>query len=75
MSGVIDKNIWKLGFGYMRLPRKDGAFDMEQICSMVDAFISAGGSYFDAAFVYEGAEAALCETVLKRYPRDSVYIG
>jgi predicted aldo/keto reductase-like oxidoreductase len=59
----------------MRLPRKDGAFDMAQICEMADAFIESGGTYFDAAYVYEGAEAALCESVLKRYPRENVQIA
>jgi len=67
--------IGKLGFGYMRLPRKYGKFDMDQICKMADAFIESGGTYFDTAYVYSGSEEALCESVLKRYPRDKVQIA
>ena len=70
----MDK-IGRLGFGYMRLPRKGAEFDTEQIKKMADAFIDSGGTYFDAAFVYEGAEAALCESVVKRYPRENFRIA
>ena len=76
MPGTIQKEkISKLGFGYMRLPRKDGIFDMEQIIKMADTYLGSGGTYFDAAYVYEGAEAALCESVIKRYPRDMFQIA
>jgi len=75
MSNTIQENIWKLGFGYMRLPKKDGGFDMEQINAMADTFIGSGGTYFDAAYVYEGAEVALRESVIKRYPRERVQIA
>ena len=76
MSGRIDtEKISKLGFGYMRLPRNGGKFDMEQIKKMADKFIESGGTYFDAAFVYEGAEVALRESVITRYPRDKVQIA
>ena len=76
MPGTIDtEKIGKLGFGYMRLPRKGSEMDMEQIKKMADAFIESGGTYFDAAFVYEGAEVALRESVIKRYPRDSIQIA
>jgi len=74
-QSILTEKIGKLGFGYMRLPRKDGAFDMKQICKMADTFIESGGTYFDTAFVYEGAEVALGESVIKRYPRDNVYIA
>ncbi|MCL2045929.1 MAG: aldo/keto reductase [Oscillospiraceae bacterium] len=72
---ILKKNIGKLGFGYMRLPQKDGGNDMEQIIRMADAFIEGGGTYFDAAFVYQGAEVALRESVIERYPRDSFQIA
>ena len=75
MPDLITEKIAKLGFGYMRLPRKGGGFDSEQINRMADAFLDSGGSYFDAAFVYEGAEAALRESVIKRYPRERVHIA
>jgi len=67
--------IWKLGFGYMRLPRKGKGFDLEQINKMADAFLESGGTYFDTAYVYEGAEIALRESVVKRHPRDKFRIA
>lgn len=75
MPNTINEKISKLGFGYMRLPEKDGAFDTDQISKMADAYIKGGGNYFDAAYVYEGAEVALRESVIKRYPRQSVHIA
>ena len=75
MPDSITEGISKLGFGYMRLPRKGDGFDLEQIKMMADVFIENGGTYFDAAFVYEGAEVALRESVIKRYPRESVKIA
>ncbi|MDR0838493.1 MAG: aldo/keto reductase [Oscillospiraceae bacterium] len=64
----------KLGFGYMRLPRKDGKFDEEAVNEMVDTFLARGYTYFDTAFVYEGSEEALSKSLVKRYPRDSFSI-
>ena len=76
MSGTIQtEKIGKLGFGYMRLPRKNGKFDYEQINKMADAFIASGGNYFDTAYVYTGAEVAFRESVVKRYPRESYLIA
>lgn len=76
MTGTIHtENIGKLGFGYMRLPRKNGVFDMAQIKKMADTFLENGGTYFDAAYVYEGAEIAIRETVIKRYPRQRMQIA
>lgn len=65
----------KLGFGLMRLPVLDGdqtKIDLERVTEMVDAFLAAGGTYFDTAYPYHGgfSERALRETVVKRYPRD-----
>ena len=37
----------KLGFGLMRLPEKDGELDLEQLCKMVDAYMTSGMNYFD----------------------------
>ena len=42
----------KLGFGLMRLPMLDDkTIDLEQVNRMVDAFLEAGGTYFDTAYV------------------------
>ena len=64
-----------LGFGLMRLPVIDGdqsRVDLEKMKELVDAFLCAGGSYFDTAYPYHQgkSEEAFCETVVKRYPRE-----
>ena len=48
-----------LGFGLMRLPKAGDGFDIPQLCRMVDAFLAAGGTYFDTAYVYTGSEDAI----------------
>ena len=67
----------KLGFGLMRLPEKDGAINYDEVCKMVDKYMSAGLNYFDTAYVYHGgrSEVAARECVVKRYPRDSFYLA
>ena len=67
----------KLGFGLMRLPEKDGAINYDDVCKMVDKYMSAGLNYFDTAYVYHGgrSEVAARECVVKRYPRDSFYLA
>jgi len=74
-STIQTDKIGKLGFGYMRLPRIKGEFDYEQINKMADMFLENGGTYFDTAYGYEGAEVALRESVVKRHPRDSFQIA
>lgn len=74
-------SIPKFGFGCMRLPLADPkdqkSIDMPQFKQMVDAFLEAGGTYFDTAYVYhEGAsETALREALVDRYPRESYLIA
>lgn len=65
----------KLGFGMMRLPREGKEIDIEKTKEMVDAFIAAGGKYFDTAYVYEGSEEAVGKALCARYPRDSYYLA
>ncbi len=66
----IKKNF---GFGYMRLPMKDGAVDIEQTCQMVDTFLDAGFNYFDTAHGYlQGeSEKAIKSCLSSRHPRSS----
>ena len=74
MSDYLGKDTFKLGFGLMRLPKlADGSIDIEQTKQMVDAFMAAGGTYFDTAFVYDNgeSEAAAKLALVDRYPRDS----
>ena len=65
----------RLGFGLMRLPRKDGAVDLPQTCEMVDRFLAAGCTYFDTAYVYDGSEDAAREALVRRHPRDSFLLA
>ena len=76
MNKLID-NCMKLGFGMMRLPRVEGTntIDLEHTKRMVDAFIKAGGKYFDTAYIYEGSEAATKAALCDRYPRESYYLA
>ncbi len=71
------KNMPKLGFGLMRLPRlEDGkTIDVEQVKVMTDAFLDAGMRYFDTAFVYEGSEEACRKALVERHPRESYYLA
>ena len=77
MSNYLGQDTFKLGFGLMRLPKnKDGSIDIPQVCQMADAFIAAGGTYFDTAYVYDDgrSEAAFKAAVADRHPRDSYTI-
>ena len=74
MSDYLGKDIFKLGFGLMRLPKlADGSMDIPQIKQMVDKFMAAGGTYFDTAYVYDSgaSEDAARQALIERYPRDS----
>ena len=59
MSDYFGKDVKKLGFGLMRLPKKGLSIDIEQTKKMVDLFMEAGFTYFDTAYVYMGSEAAI----------------
>ena len=71
MSDYFGKEVPKLGFGLMRLPRKGLVTDVEQVKKMVDLFLDAGFTYFDTAFIYPGSEDAIRKALVERYPRDS----
>lgn len=74
------KNAWcsgfgKLGFGLMRLPRKDeNTIDVEETKKMVDHFMAAGMHYFDTAWAYNGSEDAIRQALVERYPRDRFFL-
>ncbi len=71
--GIVPEKMPKLGFGLMRLPEKDGEIDLEHVCRMVDAYLEAGLTYFDTAYVYHSgkSEVAAREAIVKRYPREA----
>ena len=71
------RNMPKLGFGMMRLPRSDkekDIIDTDLSAKMVDCFLDAGMKYFDSAYVYNGSEEAAKAALTSRHPRDSYYI-
>ena len=77
MTEYLGKETFKLGFGFMRLPKnKDGTTDTEQVKQMVDRFMEAGGTYFDTAYVYGNgdSEKAMKVSLVDRYPRESYTI-
>ena len=71
----FEKEIGKLGFGLMRLPRTDDGIDVEQVKQMVDAFMAAGFTYFDTAWAYAGSEEAIRQALVERYPRESFQLA
>ena len=71
MSDYFGKEIPKLGFGLMRLPKKAIGTDIEQTKLMVDRFMNAGFTYFDTAYVYIGSEEAAKKALVERYPREA----
>ena len=77
MENKLIDDCMSLGFGMMRLPRIEGSdvIDVEQTKQMVDAFIEAGGRYFDTAYVYVGSEAATKAALCDRYPREQYYLA
>lgn len=69
----LGKEIFKLGFGLMRLPKNaDGSISVEKTCKMVDDFMAAGGTYFDTAYVYDNGESEKVAklALVDRYPRE-----
>lgn len=72
MSDYFGKEIFKLGFGLMRLPKKGFGIDINQTAKIVDLFLEAGGTYFDTAYVYDNgdSEKAIKKALIDRYPRD-----
>ena len=71
----LGEEIKKLGFGLMRLPKKDKAIDITQLKEMVDLFIEEGFTYFDTAWAYPGSEEAVREVLVERYPREKFQLA
>lgn len=78
------KQLKKLGFGLMRLPKVEGAdpnsetnnpIDVEQTKEMVDLFMDAGFTYFDTAWAYDWSEYTMRKALVERYPRESYTVA
>ena len=65
--------ISKLGFGFLRLPRKGEELDWDTICRMVDAFMDGGGAFFDTCYTYINgmSKIAIRKCIVERKLRDS----
>ena len=63
----------KLGFGFLRLPKKGEEFDWDTIDQMVDAFMAGGGTFFDTCYTYLNgmSEYGIRRCVAERKNRDS----
>lgn len=72
MNHVFPEIKNKLGFGFMRLPKKDDQVDIPTTMQMVDTFLSKGFNYFDTAHGYLSgqSELVLRECLTRRYPRE-----
>lgn len=74
---AFDEVQGKLGFGLMRLPKVEDAsgerIDLGQVERMVDAFLDAGLTYFDTAYVYHDgqSERVAREALVERHPREA----
>lgn len=69
MMTYLGKDVKKLGFGLMRLPKNGEVIDIDQVKAMVDRFMAAGFTYFDTAWAYAGSEDAIRQALVERYPR------
>lgn len=71
----------KFGFGAMRLPLTNPedktSINIDEMCKMVDAFMEAGFTYFDTAYLYhdEMSEPALKKALVDRYDRDKFVLA
>ncbi|HIR90267.1 MAG TPA: aldo/keto reductase [Candidatus Limicola stercorigallinarum] len=74
---AFDEVQGKLGFGLMRLPKVEDAsgerIDLGQVERMVDAFLDAGLTYFDTAYVYHDgqSECVARKALVERHPREA----
>ena len=73
----LNKEVSLLGFGCMRFPTtEDGHIDEERAMKMVDEAIANGVNYLDTAYPYhDGESEVFIGKVLKKYPRESLYLA
>ncbi|MDR3216728.1 MAG: aldo/keto reductase [Clostridiaceae bacterium] len=76
-SSVTDtgKPVSLLGFGIMRMPKKNAVtqrIDRKTAAEMIDFAIANGVNYFDTAYIYHlGDSESFIGEALKKYPRES----
>jgi len=71
------KKLSLLGFGAMRLPKKDdGTIHEEETARLVEQAMAEGVNYYDTAYFYhKGESEPVLGRVLKAYPRDSFFLA
>lgn len=76
-NSVFSEINGRFGFGFMRLPTRDGVIDTSAVSEMVDAYIKAGFNYFDTAHGYHDghSEKAIRECLTSRYSRDQYILA
>ena len=69
--------IHKLGFGFLRLPKRAQSYDWDAVEQMVDLFLKRGGSYFDTCYTYldGNSEEGIRRCVAKRKPRSAFQLA
>ena len=71
----IHREISKLGFGLMRLPKvkdNEDTIDRDEAFRLIDLAMKSGVSYYDTAYFYHGGDSeAFAREALSRYPRES----
>lgn len=69
-------NVSILGYGCMRLPRKDDIIDQETVNELTDYAMEHGVNYYDTAPVYcKGKSEEAMGIALSRHPRDKYFIA
>ncbi len=75
----IGKDISKLGFGLMRLPKlkeNEDTIDREEGFRLIDYAIENGVNYFDTAYFYHGGDSeCFVKDALSRHPRESFFLA
>ena len=71
----IYRTISKLGFGLMRLPKKEEnseIIDRDEAFRLIDLAMKSGVNYYDTAYFYHGGDSEqFVKEALSRYPRES----
>ncbi len=75
----IGRSVSKLGFGLMRLPKKEEGseiIDRDEALRLIDTAYKAGVNYFDTAYFYHGGDSeAFVKEALSKYPRESFMLA
>ncbi len=71
----IGRSISKLGFGLMRLPKKEEnseTINRDEAFRLIDLAMKSGVNYYDTAYFYHGGDSEqFVKEALSRYPRES----